>query len=102
MKVNWKAVSHPSVPNATWTLIAPDSRGTRKSLIIMNEDPTVTFRVSPTLAAPSAAGAGFPLYGGGDGVWQMDYDGCYDGPVWAYQASGGVTPLETLGVMEGF
>ena len=101
MKVNWKAVAHPAVISTDWSLLVPDSRGTRKAIRMSNESLLMDGRVAQQLTAPASgdATAGLVLFAGGDATIQEDFDGCYTGPIWGRVASGSVA---AIAVQEGF
>lgn len=98
------ATTHPSIPNAAWTKVTAVPGRDRRYLLIINEDPTNTFRIETVQAgapAPSGATAGFPLGPGtpAGGYFEETYDNLGVSDVYAYQASGG--PLTSLAVKEG-
>jgi hypothetical protein len=94
--------THPSIPDSTWTVLnvlpgGQENNG-RTSLMIVNENTTVTFRIETGCnAAPTSATAGLPFAPGG--IYQEDFDNTTDGYVYAYQTSGGA--LTSLAVKEG-
>jgi hypothetical protein len=101
MKVNWKAVEHPTVISTDWSLLVPDSRGTRKGIRINNESLLVNCRIAQQLTVPGSSDttAGLILFAGGDGTITEDYDGIYTGPIWGRNASGSA---KEIAVQEGF
>jgi len=99
--------THPSIPSGAWTKVTAIEGSRRKRLILLNEDPTNTFRFeicNSTVAATLGATSGLPLAPatggvGTGGLYEEDYDNLTTEHAYVYQASGGA--LTTLAVKEG-
>lgn len=98
LPIEMKGTTHPTIATETWTLLTTIPGQTRRSLIVVNENTTVTFRIETgCYEAPTVATAGIPLAPGG--IYQEDDGDRTGGHVYVYQSSGG--PLTSIAVKEG-
>lgn len=89
--------THPTITTATWTKVTTRKHG--RACLILNEDPTASFRfeiVANGETVPTTAAHGMKLAPGQSYEW--DYDNLLLGDLYVYQSSGG--DLATLAIRE--